>query len=102
MKYRTKLYVANVPQGQPHVLDVEAENAEKAADKANEYWKIHWQGPSPTTETVIHVYEFSPDGLFDGPLLFNLIVSLDSFDAKSLENKRWALKQKLAPKAPDK
>ena len=41
MKYRTKLYVANVPQGQPHVLDVEAENAEKAADKANEYWKIH-------------------------------------------------------------
>ena len=91
-KYRTKLYEADVPQTQTHLLDVEAESAEKASDKASAYWKTHWEGPSPTTETVIHVQGFLPNGFPDDTLLFNLIISLDSFDPKALETKRWALK----------
>lgn len=60
----------------------------------------NWDGPSPTTGTVIQVHEIDPiTGEVSSYLSCNLIVQLESFDKAALDRKRadWALKQKLAP-----
>lgn len=101
MKYATKLYIADVPQAQTHAWDVEADTPEQAAENAHEHWQQHWIGPSPTTETVIHVHRMGEDGRIDPQVLFNMVVQLESFDPNALDRKRMALalRQSLTPES---
>lgn len=90
MKYLTKLVIADVPRAQVHDLDVPGESPEDAARAAIWHWNMNWPGGPPTTEVMLYIHTYAPDGSIKEPQCLAVAWQQETFDPEALERKRRA------------
>jgi hypothetical protein len=79
-KYLTKLIIAGEGRApaKTYPLDFESDSAELAGHACIGHWSANWADPEPTTETVVYVQKYEPNGLPESSVSFVIYWSHDA------------------------